>query len=208
MMNDESTVLENQNEDSDTSHDSVEETATPLSESLDSQTEKATLGSTDEALAGVFANTGTDLDSDCENTDSQIAESQLEQLRGELTQLREELERRNARLAHMEQIERQYAEFCNLYPDTPINTLSADVWQGVEDGNSLAAAFALAEHRRALSLKKASDSNADNRARSAGAVNNAESVEFSPAEVRAMSSLEVRANLPKIMRSMQKWHKN
>lgn len=205
-MNDEVTVLENQDEDASISHDFLEEASQTLSESSGTEAEETTLQGADENSAGVFADPGTDPDSDCEDTDSKNQKSELDELRSELKQLRQELDKRNARLTQMEHIERQYAEFCDLYPDTPLSSLSSDVWKDVESGNSLAAAFALAEHRRAVSLKKASDSNAINRSRSAGAVGNVESVEFSPAEVRAMSSQEVRANLSKIMRSMQKWH--
>ena len=157
-------------------------------------------------LKRVFAFSYVVADFDCKDSDPTYQKSELDELRGQLNQLRQELDARNVRLAQMEHIERQYEEFSALYPETSIASLSEEVWQDVKGGNSLAAAFALAEHRRALSQKKASASNADNRARSAGAVKNAESVEFSPSEVRAMTSAEVRANLAKIMRSMQKWH--
>ena len=103
-------------------------------------------------------------------------------------------------------VEREYAEFCELFPDLSIRELPDEVWQDVKNGTSLAAAYALAEKKRAVALGRAKVSNAQNRARSVGAVRNAQNDEFSPAEVRAMTSAEVRANLPKIMRSMQKWH--
>ena len=161
---------------------------------------------TDEAAADLFADTGTDSDSDCEGSDSQTQESELEQLRSELKQLREEIAARDARLTQSARIEREYSEFCDLFPGVSVASLPEEVWQDVKGGTSLAAAYALAEKRQAASLKRANDSNTNNRARSAGAVQNAQSYEFSPAEVRAMTSQEVRANLPKIMRSMQKWH--
>ena len=207
-MNDEVSVLETQNQDASASHDFMAQPSALSAESVSPKREEAPIREPDETASCVFADTGANTDSGCEDPDPTPQKSELDELRSELMQLRKELDDSYARLAQMAQVEHQYVEFCNLYPDTPINSLSAEVWQGVEDGNSLAAAFALAEHRRSLSLKKASNSNADNRARSAGAVNNTENIEFSPAEVRAMSSLEVRANLPKIMRSMQKWHKN
>ena len=154
----------------------------------------------------IFADTGTNSDSDCEGPDSTTPQSELDELRGELTQLRRELAEREARLMQAEQIERTYAEFCDLYPDISIDALPKEVWQDVKNGIPLAAAYALAERRKTIFDKRAADANAQNRARSAGAVNNAQNIEFSPAEVRAMSSSEVRANLPQIMRSMQKWH--
>ncbi len=153
-MNEENTILENQNEDASISHDSVKTPPATSTESPAPEKEKALIKGADEAAAGIFADTDTDFDSDCESVDSTDQKSELDELRGELIQLRRELE----------------------------------------------------EHRNALFFKKASDSNADNRARSAGAVKSTETIEFSPAEVRAMSPTEVRANLSKIMRSMQKWH--
>ena len=206
-MNEECTVLEDQNEDTGTSHDPVATPPAPqTADSYATEEAEASLGKSDEAALGIFTDTGTDPDSDCEDPDPTHQKSELDDLRGQLNQLRQELDARTARLVQMEQLEQQYAEFSALYPDTPISSIPEEVWQSVKGGNSLAAAFALAEHRHALSQKMAAESNADNRARSAGAVKSAENVEFSPAEVRAMSAAEVRANLPRIMRSMQKWH--
>ena len=153
-MNEEHTALEDQNENTRAPHDSAQTPSAPPTEAFDTAREEASVASTDEDAHGIFADTDTDPDSDCESVDPKDQKSELDELRGELMQLRRELE----------------------------------------------------EHRNALFLKRASDSNTENRARSAGSVKSAESVEFSPAEVRAMTPQEVRANLPKIMRSMQKWH--
>ena len=207
-MNEECSVLEDQNEDTCVPHHLVQTTPATSTEDSAPEAEETPLRGRTETATGIFADPCADPNSNSEKPDSEDQKSELGELRSELMQLRQQLEESHLRLAQMEHIERQYTEFCSLYPNTPISSLSEDVWKGVEKGNSLAAAFALAEHRRALSAKKASDSNTDNRVRSAGAVGNAESVEFSPAEVRAMSSTEVRANLSKIMRSMQKWHEN
>lgn len=205
-MNDEVTVFENQDQDSTASYDSLAQTPATHEKPLATEGEETAERESSEADLGVLADPGTDSDTDCKNPDSTPQKGELDELRSELMQLRQELDQSHARLAQMEHIERQYAEFCELYPNVSIASLSEEVWKSVGDGTPLAAAFALAEHRKSISLKMATDSNADNRARSAGAVKNAESVEFSPSEVRAMSSQEVRANLSKIMRSMQKWH--
>lgn len=205
-MNDEGSVFENTETSPCPSCDTVEAEIASAKDAVDCTLNEQASTGTDKATTGISSDTGTDLDSDCEDSDSETQESELEQLRSELKQLREELALRDARSHQDERISQEYAEFCNLYPEVPIASLSQEVWQAVENGTSLAAAFALAERKKAIALKKAGESNATNRARSAGAVNNAQSVEFSPAEVRAMSSAEVRANLPKIMRSMQKWH--
>ena len=205
-MDDENSVFENTETTPCQTCDTLEaEDETPKDTCNDATANKAPSGS-DETATGVLANTTANFDSDCEDSDSQTQASELEQLRSELTRLREELALRDARAHQEERINREYTEFCDLYPEIPISSLPQEIWQDVKEGTSLAAAYALAERKKAISLGRATQSNATNRARSAGSVNNAESNEFSPAEVRAMSSQEVRANLPKIMRSMQKWH--
>lgn len=205
-MNDEVSVLETQNQDASASHDFMAQPSALSAESVSPKREEAPIREPDETASCVFADTGANTDSGCEDPDPTPQKSELDELRSELMQLRKELDDSYARLAQMEHIDEQFAEFSVLYPNTSIQSIPQEVWQSVKEGNSLAAAFALAQRRHALSLQKATDSNTNNRARSAGAVKNAESVEFSPSEVRAMSSEEVRANLSKIMRSMQKWH--
>ena len=205
-MNDENSVFENAEATPCPSCNTLETEDASKGNPCNQTPEEETLPGTDETVVGIPTDTGTDFDSDCESSNSETQASELEQLRGELAQLREELALRDARTLQEERITREYAEFCDLYPQIPISSLPQEIWQDVQRGTSLAAAYALAEKKRAVSLERATESNANNRARSAGAVNNAESIEFSPSEVRAMSSEEVRANLPKIMRSMQKWH--
>ena len=205
-MNDESSVFENAEEPSLSSSDTLESENAPERIAGGNQIEEETFCRADEDTASVLADTDADFDSDCKEPDSQTQESELEHLRSELKHLREELALRDSRANQEKRATREYDEFCSLYPDVPVSTLSPAVWQDVEKGTPLAAAYALAEKRKAVSLRKAMESNTNNRTRSAGAVSNAESIEFSPAEVRAMSSQEVRANLSKIMRSMQKWH--
>lgn len=205
-MNDEKIVLENEKTSPCQTCDPTEEKNAPQTDENYASQETALCYGEDEADAGILTDTGTNSDSNCESSDSAAPTNELDELRGELTRLRQELAERDARLLKNEQIERTYAEFCDLYPNIPIASLPKEVWKNVENGTSLAAAYALAERKRAISLQKAADANANNRARSAGAVHNAQSVEYSPAEVRAMSSSEVREKLPQIMRSMQKWH--
>jgi hypothetical protein len=80
------------------------------------------------------------------------------------------------------------------------------VQEAVASGTPLAAAYALSERRHQLEQAQAAQINHTNRMRSSGALRSTENLEFSPAEVRAMTPEEVRENLPKIMRSMQKWN--
>lgn len=205
-MNDESSVFENTETTPSSPCDTMETVDASKGDVCDSPSPGEVLFGEDEAVAGIPTDTGTDSDFDCEDADPKAQASELEQLRSELKRLREELHQRDIRAHQEERITREYAEFLELYPETPISSLPQEIWQEVEKGTSLAAAYALAERKRSISVGRATESNTSNRARSAGAVRNAESIEFSPSEVRAMSSTEVRANLPKIMRSMQKWH--
>ena len=205
-MNDESSVFENTETASLAPCDSLATEITSTGNGCDGESERENPCGAVENTVDVPADTGTDSDFDSEDSDPQAQASELEQLRSELKQLREELALRDARTQQEERVTRDLAEFCTLYPEVPISTLPTEIWQDVEKGNSLAAAYALAEKKKALFLKNATESNATNRARSSGAIKNTENFEFSPAEVRAMTSEEVRANLPKIMRSMQKWH--
>ena len=126
----------------------------------------------------------------------------LEQLRGELTRLRAELAEREV---FWERLGAECDEFRTLYPNVSLGELPDRVWEDVRHGIPIAAAFALAEKRRALTEALAEKNNRENQKRSAGSLTGTENDYFSPAEVRAMSSHEVHENYQKIMRSIQKW---
>ncbi len=205
-MNDEKTVVEDAQMEDCTQCGALPPQTAQATDARDGTASMAlTEPSTVEAADLLFADTDADSDSDCKSAAAENEKGGLDELRSELMQLRQELNERNAQLAQMTRAERDFAEFNRLYPNVALSSLPESVWQEVADGSSLAAAYALAERREAMRKEHASLCNAQNRSRSAGAVKNAESLEFSPAEVRAMSSQEVRANLSKIMRSMQKW---
>ena len=127
----------------------------------------------------------------------------LDQLRGELTRLQGELDLREARLSRMGE---EMAEFSRLYPDVPMTAIPDGVWADVMRGIPLSAAFAVEERRRVQAMQRAEQRNLLNRQRSPGELKPAENDVYSPAEVRAMSREEVRANYSKIVSSMQKWH--
>ena len=97
-------------------------------------------------------------------------------------------------------------EFHTLYPQTPLSALPDSVWQDVKQGVPLAAAYALAERRRAYTEALANSKNEQNKKCSTGALSATENEYFTPGEVRAMTQGEVRANYQKIMLSMQTWH--
>ena len=148
------------------------------------------------------ANTDPNPDPDHSASAEATPEEQLRQLRDELTRLRQTVAQQDAILFRMGE---ECLEFHTLYPETPLSALPDDVWKDVKQGVPLAAAYALAERRRAFTESLAATANQKNRQRSSGALESTEADYFSPNEVRAMTQQEVRANYQKIMRSMQKW---
>jgi hypothetical protein len=125
-------------------------------------------------------------------------------LRAELDSLKRELEENRA---FYTRLDGECAEFSSLYPDVSITSLPDTVWQSVKKGVPLSAAYALEVRRAEVKAQKARQVNRDNSEMSSGALgNNNRNDFFSPAEVRAMSASEVRANYSKIIESMSKWH--
>lgn len=132
------------------------------------------------------------------------SEDQIIALRAEVETLRQRLEESQM------MYDRHHAEcmeFSELYPEVPLSSIPDSIWNSVRSGIPLAAAYALAERKEKLAKEKATEVNSKNRAYSTGALNTTKSGEyFSPAEVRAMSAAEVKANYSKIITSMSKWH--
>lgn len=144
--------------------------------------------------------------STCEETDSlkkaDDASPTTAKLLLEIDRLKAELSKCDAaalRLVH------ETEEFRALYPSIDPTELPDAVWKDVAKGTPIAAAYALFERRRYCIEQKATEYNLANEKRSAGSLEATEKDFYSPAEVRAMSQTEVRANYDKIMRSMQKW---
>ncbi len=127
----------------------------------------------------------------------------LEQLRGELKRLQNEL---SAQKDFYQRVEKDYEEFRTLYPNTPISELPDRVWDDVRCGIPIAAAYALAEQRNRRLSEHADSVNHRNSCLSSGALIGTEPEFFSPSEVRAMSREEVRKNYTKILSSMQQWN--
>lgn len=138
-----------------------------------------------------------------EETVEPKGKSHEESLLAEIKRLKDELARRDSMA---ERFAKEGEEFCTLYPNTDMQQLPDSVWQDVGRGVPLAAAYALFERRRYYTEQKAAEYNHTNMRRSSGSLEPTEPDYYSPAEVRAMSQSEVRANYDKIMRSMQKWH--
>ena len=144
---------------------------------------------------------------ECENLETQENMQDAEIIRAlkeELETLKGELQ--NSRAAY-ERLSSECADFSELYPDVSVTSLPDSVWTSFKSGVPLAAAYALYEKRQKSATEKAINVNAKNKELSSGSLNSSKTEEFfSPAEVRAMSAAEVRANYAKIITSMSKWH--
>lgn len=132
-----------------------------------------------------------------------VAQSETELLRGEIERLKALLgEKQAAEAKNMKELQ----EFMRLYPNTPLQSVPREVWQRVEEGLPLSAAYALHEKELALIAYRAKEINELNASRSAGKAGGKEGNEyFSYDEVRAMSQREVHENYEKIRRSMKHW---
>lgn len=131
-------------------------------------------------------------------------ENELAYLKAELDALKKELADSRAFYARLES---ECAEFAELYPSVPLKTLPDSIWQSVKSGVPLAAAYALEARKAELAARRAEAVNGENRNMSSGALSSDSYNDFfTPAEVRAMSAAEVRANYTKIINSMSKWH--
>ncbi len=129
----------------------------------------------------------------------------------ELETLRQEVEQLRAALAQKEQEQqnalREIGEFHRLFPDISIENVPEGVWDSVEQGIPLSAAYALYEKKRHMSEARAEEVNRRNASLSAGKAGKHTAGEyFSPQEVRAMSQRQVHNNYRAIMESMKHWH--
>ena len=99
-----------------------------------------------------------------------------------------------------------YNEFFGLYPDIDIKSIPDSVWESVNSGVPLAAAYALCERKKEVERQTAERINERNRTMSSGQIGSVSPQTYlSPAEVKAMSASEVRANLSLITESMKHW---
>ena len=145
---------------------------------------------------------GSDAFSEEETPSAEPAE--LESLRREVSELR-------AALAAKEQEQqntlREIGEFHRLFPDIPVSDVPDGVWDSVERGIPLSAAYALYEKKQQASEGRAEEINRRNASLSAGKAGKHTAGEyFSPDEVRAMSQRQVHDNYRAIMDSMKHWH--
>ena len=152
---------------------------------------------TDEAL--------TAKDEEVSDETNDISEpDELEALRNEVKSLKAQLEGERALYGRMSA---ECAEFAELYPEVSLKSLPDSIWESVKNGVPIAAAYALHERKASLERARAELVNNENSRSSSGSIDSPPTEDyFSPAEVRAMSAAEVRANYSTIIRSMSKWH--
>ena len=150
------------------------------------------------------------LEAESEEDDGEEEEDELSNpetikaLKEELNSLRRELE--DTRLAYG-RLSKECEEFSELYPSVPITSIPDSIWKSFKSGVPLAAAYALYEKKEAVAREKASSINEKNKRLSSGSLKSDKNEEyFTPAEVRAMSAAEVKANYAKIINSMSRWH--
>ena len=128
---------------------------------------------------------------------------ETERLKTEISELKEQLIQKEK---EQETILRELGEFNRLFPDRSIKDLPKQVWDSVERGIPLSAAYALYEREESLLQSKANEINSRNSFASAGKAGNFDNGEyFSPDEVRAMTQKEVHKNYSKIKNSMKYW---
>ena len=156
------------------------------------------------------ADVSEQLSEDCKADATAEEESQSANL-AELESLRKQVEELTQKLKEKseeaEKIAAQINDFYQLFPNTDIQNVPEEVWEGVKQGNSLVAAYAIYHRKIQLKKEKADAINARNASLSAGYAGKNTSTEyFTPDEVRAMSQSEVKANYSKIIESMKKWN--
>lgn len=138
------------------------------------------------------------------------SEAKKQEPADEISALKEEIDRLRASLSQKEEEQKrvmaEMEEFSRLFPTTPIREVPESVWQDVEMGIPLSAAYALYEKKNRMDRLHAEEVNRLNAERSAGRAGlYTPSEYFSPDEVRTMSPAEVRQNFKKIRESMKRW---
>ena len=107
-----------------------------------------------------------------------------------------------------EKLARDVAAFHSLFPDVKAEEIPGEVWERVEGGESLTAAYAVHFVREKREEERIAKLNAENEKAAPPPVRHdgKEESYFSPEAVKAMSRDEVRKNYQEILRSMDHWN--
>ena len=174
-----------------------------MTNTVEAPVEEKIVSSDTEPLAETDPLTDTVSPQEAEESTAPSPEEELARLRGEIDTLRAALEQKQL---EQEQTLRELGEFHRLFPDIAIKDVPDRVWESVERGIPLSAAYALYEKQELQARSHADLINRQNATRSAGKAGRHTSGEyFSPDEVRAMSQKQVHENYAKIMDSMKHW---
>ena len=129
--------------------------------------------------------------------------NETDRLKGEIDRLTELLRQKEQ---EQEKILNELSEFSRLFPDISVKSVPRSVWEGVERGLPLSAAYALYEREESLMKQRAERINQRNAALSAGKAGDGHTGDyFSPEEVRTMTPKQVHENYSKIRKSMKYW---
>ena len=146
-------------------------------------------------------------DAPTEEAQESVGEDELEDLRKEIEDLRGELSRREALDESNKRMLRECEEFKEYFPDAELSSVPDEVWERVKGGLPLSAAYALFARRIEMQKSRVEQINRKNREMSAGSVRNGgDEGYYSPAEVKAMTPDQVRANYTDIIESMRHWN--
>ncbi len=98
--------------------------------------------------------------------------------------------------------------FRQLFPDVKADEIPQEVWDSVEEGQSLSAAFALHFVKKMREEEHIRRVNEENGKKAPPPVEGQEASSdyFSPEAVKSMSRKEIRKNYDKILSSMEKWN--
>ena len=105
-------------------------------------------------------------------------------------------------------MESDIALFRELFPEVKSDEIPQEVWDRVEAGESLSAAFALYVVQEAKKEEHIRRVNEENGKKAPPPVDGSHGDDdyFSPEAVKAMSRKEIRENYDKILSSMEKWN--
>lgn len=132
---------------------------------------------------------------------------ELSSLRQELEALRSELKARDEREEASSRFLKEMREFSEYFPEVELHEIPCEIWEQVRRGASLSASFALSLKRLELERKRVTDVNQKNRRMSAGSLTKGDGDRYySPAEVKAMTPLQVRSHYDDIIESMRHWN--
>ena len=136
---------------------------------------------------------------------SMCEKSELEELREKNASLMRELDERKKA---DERMRTETEEFSELFPDVSLDEVPSGIWDEVQKGIPLSAAYARHERKVKNAKSEIERTNGVFAEKSAGAINarGTENYYFSPSDVRKMSASEVKENYNVILNSMKHWN--